>query len=204
LHTQRTFLTQKLRENNRSRETKFVFPNAPVIPVTVNKGALMPGWYDIIDFGDPTSRTEDEAGVLRSQKMIHALIQDEIDVGILPERIVLGGFSQGGSMGLMAGVTYSQRLGGIFGLSCLLLLKDSVKDMVPTESVSRKTPIFMGHGDADRIVQHAWGKTSAEKLRKWGWTVEFKTYEGTPHSTSPKEIDDLEAEILKWIPDISR
>ena len=163
----------------------------------------MPGWYDIIDFGDPANRTEDEAGVLGSQKFLHSLIQDEIDAGILPERIVLGGFSQGGSMGLMAGVTYPKRLGGIFGLSCLLLLKDRVKDMVPAESTSKKTPLFMGHGDADRIVQYAWGKMSAEKLRKWGWTVKFETYEGVPHSTSPKEIKDLGAEILNWIPDIS-
>ncbi|KAK1825113.1 hypothetical protein LTR12_000402 [Friedmanniomyces endolithicus] len=116
------FLAENWRLRNKFEETKFVFPNAPQIPITVNMGMRMPGWYDISDFGDLATRSDDEAGVLRSQKVFHSLIADEIKNGIPTERIVLGGFSQGGAMSLMAGITSPTKLGGIFGLSCYLLL----------------------------------------------------------------------------------
>lgn len=90
---------------SRFKETKMIFPNAPNIPITINGGMSMPGWYDISSFGDLANRSEDEAGVIRSQNVFHKLIADEISAGIPSERIVLGGFSQGGAMSLLAGVT---------------------------------------------------------------------------------------------------
>jgi len=162
----------------------------------------MPGWYDIADFGELANRSEDEAGILRSQKVFHALIADEISSGIPTDRIVLGGFSQGGAMSLLAGVTAPTKLGGIFGLSCYLLLKDKMRSLVPTESPNKQTPIFMGHGDADPVVRYDWGKLTAEKLKGWGWNVDFKTYKGLPHSAAPKEIEDLEAYLAQRIPDL--
>ncbi|KAK3654702.1 hypothetical protein LTR56_003975 [Elasticomyces elasticus] len=196
----RMFLAEQWRSRNKFEETKFVFPNAPQIPITVNMGMRMPGWYDIADFGDLANRSEDEAGVLRSQKVFHTLIQDEIKAGIPTERIVLGGFSQGGAMSLMAGITNPTKLGGIFGLSCYLLLKDKVQSMVPSDSPNKATPIFMGHGDADQVVRYAWGKMTADTLKGWGWNVDFKTYRGLPHSAAPEEIDDLEKYLNQRIP----
>ena len=114
------FLAEAWRNKAKFEETKFIFPNAPQIPITGNMGMRMPGWYDIFEFGDLTNRTEDEVGIVRSQKVFHSLIAEEIKAGIPAERIVLGGFSQGGAMSLLAGVTCPTRLGGVFGLSCRL------------------------------------------------------------------------------------
>jgi predicted esterase len=198
----RSFLAQQWRSQGKFPDTKFIFPNATSIPITINGGMRMPGWYDISDFGDLANRSDDEAGIVRSQKVFHTLIQAEIDAGIPTERIVLGGFSQGGAMSLMAGVTCPTKLGGIFGLSCYLLLKDRVREMVPADSPNKDTPIFMGHGDADPVVKYAWGQMTADKLKEWGWNVDFKTYAGLPHSAAPQEIDDLEAYLNKRIPDV--
>ncbi|KAK0248385.1 hypothetical protein LTS09_016445 [Friedmanniomyces endolithicus] len=194
------FLAENWRLRNKFEETKFVFPNAPQIPITVNMGMRMPGWYDISDFGDLATRSDDEAGVLRSQKVFHSLIADEIKNGIPTERIVLGGFSQGGAMSLMAGITSPTKLGGIFGLSCYLLLREKLQSLVPAENPNKVTPIFMGHGDADQVVRYTWGKMTAEKLREWGWSVDFKTYRGLQHSAAPEEIDDLEKYLNQRIP----
>ncbi len=100
----------------------------------------------------------------------------EIDSGIPSNRVVLGGFSQGGAISLLAGVTCPQKLGGIFGLSCYLLLQGRIREMVPAENPNKDTPIFMGHGDADPVVQYDWGVKTAEKLIDWDWKVDFKTY----------------------------
>ncbi len=165
-------------------------------------GMRMPGWYDITDFGDLANRTEDETGIFRSQKLFHDIISDEMKEGIPTERIVLGGFSQGGAMSLMAGVTCPTKLGGIFGLSCYLLLAGKLKELVPEGTPNAKTPIFMGHGDADPLVKVQWGQSTAEKLKSWGYEVDFKTYRGLPHSAAPQEIDDLEQYLRQRIPDL--
>ncbi|KAF2207431.1 hypothetical protein CERZMDRAFT_51002 [Cercospora zeae-maydis SCOH1-5] len=196
------FLAEEYRRRSLFPETKFVFPNAPQIPITVNMGMRMPGWYDIADFGDLANRSEDEAGILRSQKVFHTLIEEEIKAGIPTERIVLGGFSQGGAMSLMAGITAPSKLGGIFGLSCYLLLQGKVRDLVPKDSPNQKTPIFMGHGDADQVVRYDWGKKTAEQLKEWGWDVSFKTYKNLPHSAAPEEIEDLKNYLSSRIPDL--
>lgn len=105
-------------------------------------------------------------------------------------------------MSLVAGITAPTKLGGIFGLSCYLLLKDKVQSMVPADSPNKLTPIFMGHGDADPVVRYAWGQMTAEKLKSWGWNVDFKTYRGLPHSDAPEEINDLEAYLKERVPDL--
>ncbi|KAI4842469.1 Phospholipase/carboxylesterase [Aureobasidium sp. EXF-8845] len=170
-------------------ETSFIFPNAPEIPISV------------MSFDD-IQQHEDEAGITRSQQYVHSLIAKEIEKGIPSERIVLGGFSQGGAMSLMSGVTAPTRLGGIFGLSCYLLLRGKLRDMVPSESPNKQTPIFMGHGDADPVVRYEWGQGTAKVLQEWGWNVDFKTYKGLPHSAAPQEINDLERYIKERIPDL--
>ncbi|GAB7344795.1 hypothetical protein MBLNU457_3257t2 [Dothideomycetes sp. NU457] len=195
-----SFLSEMWRQKGKFLETKFIMPNAPQIPITVNMGMRMPGWYDIIDFDD-IQENEDETGIKRSQAYFHSLIAKEIEAGIPSERIVLGGFSQGGAMSLMAGTTCPTKLGGIFALSSYLLLQSKLQDLVPKDNPNKDTQIFMGHGDSDPVVQYQWGKRTAEKLKQWGWNVDFKTYRGLPHSAAPEELDDLEKYLKQRIPD---
>ena len=146
----------------------------------------MPGWYDIKSLSDLASRDEDEPGIMRSIAYFHSLIDTEISKGIPSDRIVIGGFSQGGAMSLISGITCPHKLGGLFGLSCYLLLQSKVKELAPTNNPNKDTPIFMCHGDADEVVQHKWGKMSSDELQKAGWKVDFRTYGYVdPASVSP-------------------
>lgn len=140
-------------------------------------GMRMPGWYDIKSLGELTNREEDEAGIVKSRDYFHSLIDAEVAKGIPANRIVIGGFSQGGSISLITGVTYKSQLGGIFGLSCYLLLQKKIREMIPTDNPNQNTPIFMGHGDADQVIAHKYGKLSADELVKHGYKVDFRTYE---------------------------
>jgi predicted esterase len=162
----------------------------------------MPGWYDIESFGDVANRSDDEAGILRSRTYFHKLISDEIASGIPSTRIVLGGFSQGGAMSLLSGATCPSQLAGIFGLSCYLLLQKKFQSLAAADAPNAKTPVFMGHGDADPVVQYKWGQATAAQLKEWGYDVEFKTYEGLPHSADPEELADLAGWLKERIPDL--
>ncbi|KAI9838919.1 MAG: hypothetical protein M1819_004127 [Sarea resinae] len=192
-------LAQNWRRRGIFEEVAFVFPNAPSIPISVNFGMSMPGWYDIASFDDIAQKM-DEPGILRSQSYFHSLIQSEIDKGISSHRIILGGFSQGGAMSLFAGVTSPHKLGGIVGLSSYLLLQGKIRDMVPEDNPNKETKIFMGHGDADTVVKVEWGRATAGTLRAWGWDVDFREYPGLPHSADPEEIDHVEAYIKARLP----
>ncbi|RDW80169.1 hypothetical protein BP6252_04807 [Coleophoma cylindrospora] len=187
-------LAENWRRRQKFQEVKFIFPNAPVIPITVNMGMTMPGWYDITNFGDLQAE-QDEVGILRSRDYFHKLIKTEIDGGIPSSRIIIGGFSQGGAMSIFSGVTAPTKLGGIFGLSCYLLLHSKLKDFIPKENPNKETPIFMGHGDSDPLVRPEWGRMTAEILKKEGWNVDLKMYPGLQHSADPDEIDDVESYI---------
>jgi len=115
--------------------------------------------------------------MLRSQAYFHSLIAEEVKKGIPSNRIVIGGFSQGAAMSLLSGLTCSQKLGGIFALSGYLVLQAKLKEMIAEkDNVNKDTKIFMGHGDADPLVRHEWGRMSGEQLKEWGYSVVFKTY----------------------------
>lgn len=103
-------------------------------------------------------------------------------------------------MSLFAGITCPDKLAGIVGLSSYLLMEGKVKEYVPEDNPNKETPIFMGHGDADPLVKYQWGVKTAETLKGWGWTVDFKTYKGLGHSADPREIDDLETYIQQRLP----
>nr|OQO19254.1 hypothetical protein B0A51_10498 [Rachicladosporium sp. CCFEE 5018] len=197
-----TFLAHHFTSRQKFPETKWIFPSAPSIPITINMGTRMPGWYDITSFEDLASRSEDEPGILRSQSYFHELIDKEVEAGIPSERVVLGGFSQGGAMALLSGITSERKLGGVFGLSCYMLLREKLEGMVPKSKPNAGTPIFMGHGDADQVVRYVWGQQTAAKLKDLGYGVEFKTYPGLPHSAAPEELDDLEKYLSARIPDV--
>ncbi|KAF1949240.1 acyl-protein thioesterase 1 [Byssothecium circinans] len=196
------FLAENWRRRSKFEEVAFIFPHAPQIPITINMGMKMPGWYDIKSLNDLASREEDEEGILKSRDYFHSLIDAEVAKGIPANRVVVGGFSQGGAMALLSGVTYKSQLGGIFGLSCYLLLQQKIKEMIPADSPNQRTPIFMGHGDADQVVAHKFGKSSADELVKQGYKVDFRTYENLVHSADPEEIDHLEAYLDQQIPSL--
>ncbi|KAI6713185.1 hypothetical protein JHW43_004270 [Diplocarpon mali] len=192
-------LAENWRRRQKFEEVKFIFPNAPAIPITVNMGMTMPGWYDITQFGD-LQASQDERGILRSRDYFHSLIASEVQAGIPSERIVIGGFSQGGAMSIFSGITAPTKLGGIFGLSCYLLLHNKIKGFVPVENPNKETPILMGHGDSDPLVKPEWGQMTAKILGEWGWNVELKMYRGLEHSADPEEIDDVERFLNARIP----
>ncbi|KAK2879995.1 hypothetical protein FQN49_000688 [Arthroderma sp. PD_2] len=199
-------IAQNFRRRGLYDEVSFVFPNAPSIPITVNAGLSMPGWYDIKSLSSSLTMEEffaqrDEAGILKSREYFNGLIKAEVDKGIKPSRIVFGGFSQGGAMALVTGLTSPEKLGGIFGLSCYLPLPpDQIKKQVPEGWPNQKTPLFMGHGDIDNVVKLEYGEVTAKILKDMGVGVEFHKYPGLGHSGDPDEIQDLEKFLDRVIP----
>ncbi|KAK4189229.1 Phospholipase/carboxylesterase/thioesterase [Podospora australis] len=191
------------RRRQRLDEVKFILPNAPSIPITCNMGMKMPGWYDIhtID-GNAESlrRNEDEAGILVSQAYFHDLIQKEIDSGIPAERIVIGGFSQGGAMSLFSGLTSKVKLGGIVALSSYLLLSLKFVDWLPKPCSNQDTPIFMAHGDSDQVVNTELGRKSFSLLKEAGFNASLKIYPNMGHSACLEELDDMEKFLTESLP----
>ncbi|EAQ89905.1 hypothetical protein CHGG_06524 [Chaetomium globosum CBS 148.51] len=191
------------RRRQRLDEVKFILPHAPSIPITCNMGMRMPGWYDIhtIDGNvESIRRNEDEAGILLSQAYFHDLIQKEIDAGIPADRIVVGGFSQGGAMSLFSGLTSKVKLAGIVALSSYLLLSLKFAELVPKPESNKDTPIFMGHGDSDQVVNTALGKKSYDLLKDLGYNATLKIYENMGHSACVEEWDDVEAFLTERLP----
>jgi phospholipase/carboxylesterase len=174
------------------RPLRFVFPHAPIRPVTLNGGMAMRAWYDILSF-DRGAR-QDEAGIRASAAQVAELIQRENQRGIPTERIVLGGFSQGGAIALFAGPRYPEKLAGIMGLSCYLLLED----LLPAERtrVNYLTPVFLAHGTQDPVVDIHKGTEAKQLLEAAGYPLEWHAYP-MPHSVSPQEVDDIAAWLRK-------
>ncbi|OMH80061.1 Acyl-protein thioesterase 1 [Zancudomyces culisetae] len=177
---------------------KFIFPHAPSIPITLNFGMSMPGWYDI--FSLENLDKHDEKGLLNSVSQVNSLISQEINQhGISASRIVLGGFSQGAAMSYLTGVTSELKLGGIIALSGYLPLGNKISTMV-TET-SKAVPIFAGHGTADPVVRYEYGTKSVDALKKLGYNVDFKSYRGMEHSSCQQELVDIAQFLAKTIPD---
>ncbi|KAI6781627.1 Acyl-protein thioesterase-like protein [Emericellopsis cladophorae] len=197
---------QMKRSRNRLDEVKFILPHAPTIPITMNGGFPMPGWFDIkalgysVDSLGAKSVDEDRPGILRSQEYFHGLIQEEINAGIPSERIILGGFSQGGAMSILSGLTASVKLGGIVGLSSWLLLSQSFKDLVPASNINKATPVLMGHGDIDPLVRFPLAQDSEKTLKDLGYDVTMKVYRGMEHSACLEELSEVEAFLAKQLP----
>lgn len=114
--------------------------------------------------------------MLRTRAYLHSLIQDEISAGIPADRIVIGGFSQGGAMSILAGLTASVKIAGIVGLSSWLLLSQTFKDYVPEGDVNKATPILMGHGTTDPLIPYDLAEASVKALTEMGYDVTMKTY----------------------------
>ena len=171
---------------------RFVFPNAPQIPVTINGGYVMPAWYDIL--GTDLARREDEAGLRRSQAAIEELLARERARGVAPSKTVLAGFSQGCAMALLTGLRHAEQLAGIVALSGYLPLAD--KTAAERSKANLGTPIFMAHGRQDPVVVPARAITSRDLLLDLGYTLQWTDY-AMPHSVCPQEIADLNQWLLK-------
>lgn len=165
---------------------RFVFPNAPSIPVTVNGGYVMPAWYDIM--GADIAKREDEGGLRLSQKRIEQLIEREIERGIAADHIIVAGFSQGCAMSLQVGLRYPEKLGGIMCLSGYVPLADEVAN--ERHTANQTTPIFMVHGVADTVIPLQRAQFSRDLLINLGYQVEWHEY-GMPHSVCQEEIVDI-------------
>ena len=166
---------------------RFVFPHAPVQPVTINGGMRMRAWYDI---ADGAIRREDERGVRASQKLIEALIARENERGTSAERLVLAGFSQGGAIALQTGLRHRQRIAGVMALSTYLPIADKFADEASAEN--RDAPIFMAHGSYDPVIPLDRAERSRDILQSLGYKVEWREYP-MPHSVCPEEVADIGA-----------
>jgi len=167
---------------------RFVFPNAPTMPVTINGGYVMRAWYDILSA--ELDKRADESGVRRSQALIEELIADQRSKGIAADRILLAGFSQGGVIALQTGLRHPEKLAGIMALSTYLACADSLG--VEASAANRQIPLFMVHGSMDPVIPVALAKLSKARLETHGYKVEWHEY-GMPHSVCAEEIDDIAA-----------
>jgi len=172
---------------------RFLFPNAPQIPVTVNGGYVMRAWYDIL--GTDLARREDEGGLRQSRTLVDALIRRERERGIPSRRIVLSGFSQGCAMTLMAGLRHEERLAGLAGLSGYLPLAD--KTEAELSPANRDVPIFLVHGRQDPVIPLARAVASRDALLALGYDIEWHDY-AMPHSVCLEEVADLN----RWLLDV--
>ena len=165
---------------------RFVFPHAPVRPVTVNSGMPMRAWYDIA--GMEIAQKQDEPGIRASIAQLDELIAREETRGVPSENILLAGFSQGGAIVLAGGLRHAQKLGGIVALSTYLPLAE--KTAAEASAANRAIPIFQAHGSADPIVPQALGTMSREHLQALGYTIEWHSYP-MAHQVCAEEIADL-------------
>lgn len=171
---------------------RFIFPHAPVMPVTINNGMRMRAWYDIAGFD--ADAPQDEAGLRRSQALVEALVARERQRGIPAQRIVLAGFSQGCAMALLTGLRHPEPLAGIAGLSGYLPLAQ--KTAAERHPANRSTPIFLAHGTHDEVVALERAEASRDALEALGYPVEWHEYL-MGHAVHPMEIQELNAWLVR-------
>jgi len=169
---------------------RFIFPHAPLRPVTINQGHVMRAWYDIRALAGV--RREDEAGVRQSARQIEALLARERQRGIVAGRLVIAGFSQGGAMALHVGLRHPDRLAGILALSCYLPLSGALDTEL--SPANRDVPIFWAHGLHDPMIPQAMAEQGRAQLGELGYRIDWHQYP-IPHSVSAEEI----ADVARWL-----
>ena len=169
---------------------RFIFPHAPMRPITVNGGMVMRGWYDVTDMPIDPGRPgrEDRQGLEDSAAIVEALVDQENRRGIPTRRIFLAGFSQGGAVVLFAGLRMQERLAGIIALSTYLPESQSFDTERSAENAD--TPVFFGHGSEDPVIPVSAALRSRDLLTELGYNIEWHTYQ-MPHSVHPQEIEDI-------------
>lgn len=171
---------------------RFVFPHAPVRPITINGGHAMRAWYDID--GVDLHERGDELGIRASAELVHDLIEQEKALGIAADKIILAGFSQGGAMALHCGLRYPERLAGILALSSYLPLPKKLAN--EASKVNQDISIFMAHGSQDAMLPLPLAQASCDLLTQLNYSVDFRVYP-MPHSVCMQEISD----IVVWLED---
>ncbi|MCC2680994.1 MAG: Phospholipase/Carboxylesterase [Nitrosospira multiformis] len=167
---------------------RFVFPHAPMRPVSINRGMVMRAWYDY-DIADGSAGLQENMASLReSQQAIEALVRHERQRGVKPENIVLAGFSQGGALALFAGLRYPEKLAGIMALSCYLPAPQTLAEEAHRANFAM--PIFMAHGVADNVIPITLAAASREQLLGSDYPVEWREY-GMAHTVCREEIHDI-------------
>ena len=165
---------------------RFVFPHAPVRPVTINNRVPMRAWYDIVDIALDTRA--DEGGVAESIVQVEALVAREVERGVPRSRVVLAGFSQGGAVTLATGLRSAEPLAGLVALSAYVPSAHKARDALVAGA--GRQPVFMGHGSQDPVVPFQAGEQAASLLRELGFQVDWHAYP-MPHSVCAEEIRDL-------------
>jgi len=167
---------------------RFIFPNAPSIPVTINGGYVMPAWYDITEIN--IDRKIDATQLIASAEQVRLLVDREIDRGIPSDRIVIAGFSQGGAVAYQAALTYMQPLAGLLCMSTYF----ATRQTLTPNSANRKLPIFICHGTADPMVPERMGRDALQDLTARDYPVEYKAYP-MAHEVCAAQI----ADISRWL-----
>jgi phospholipase/carboxylesterase len=175
-------------------DVRYVLPHAPMRPVTINNGFVMPAWYDIVALAGPAR--EDEAGLRASQAIVESVIAREVQRGVASARIVVGGFSQGCAMALLTGLRHRDKLAGIVGLSGYLPLADTLA--AERSAVNQETPIFLAHGRFDPMIALSRASASRDALVALGYPVQWHEYP-MEHSVCLPEIEDLQRFLLQTL-----
>ncbi|MGB8339635.1 MAG: alpha/beta hydrolase-fold protein [Burkholderiales bacterium] len=173
---------------------RFIFPHAPMRPVSINGGFVMRAWYDLAQ--GATGLQSNENDIRAAQKEIEKLIEREISRGIGSDKIILAGFSQGGVIALQTGLRYNEKLNGIMALSTYLALADSLEKEASAENKS--ISIFMAHGEQDNVIDFSIAEKSCHFLVKHGYTLEWHQYP-MPHSVCLEEIGDISTWLQKQL-----
>jgi len=168
------------------QQTRFIFPHAPSMPVTINNGMVMPAWYDIV--APRIDAEQDEKGIRLSATQINQLIEAEIQRGIESKNILLAGFSQGGAIALHTGLRFNKPLAGIMALSTYLPLKNFVA--AESDIANKGTAIFYAHGSHDPVIPITLAEASNAFLIRLGYKINWHRYP-MEHSVIPQEIDDI-------------
>jgi len=169
---------------------RFVFPNAPPRPVTINGGYVMPAWYDIKAF-TPEGRA-DAVGLAESTRRVNAYLDAEIARGVEPSRVVLAGFSQGGAVALTAGLRFPKRLAGVLALSSYLPFPGRLR--AEQSAANSGLPVMMCHGRMDPVVSISMGIEARDQLAELGYTVEWHEYP-MEHEVCGAEL----ADVGRWL-----
>ncbi|CAF3133284.1 unnamed protein product [Rotaria socialis] len=180
---------------------KFIFPTAPTQKVTLNLGMSMTTWFDI--YGLDPSVKEDQDGIEKSCMFLSNLIEEEIKNGILPERIMIGGFSMGGAVALYTALTSPHTLGGIIALSTWLPLSSTFPQALVSGDIKADLPIIQCHGDQDPLVQLRWARMTEQRIKAMGFKhYTFKEYSDMGHSSCGREMKDVSSFIVQHLPNI--
>ncbi|WP_323011884.1 carboxylesterase [Castellaniella sp.] len=171
---------------------RFVFPHAPVRPVTLNQGMPMRAWYDL--YGLDRDAREDVDGIRATRRAVEALITREAERGVPHKNIVLAGFSQGCAMALYTGLRLDDSLAGILGLSGYLPLRNTLA--AEHHPANAQTPVFLAHGTQDMVVPLTYAEISRDVLEGLGQPLQWQTYP-MPHGLHPQELDDIREFLVR-------